>query len=245
MKKLIAGNWKMNLDAAQAVQLVEQLKVDDRSPEVVVCPPFPYLSLTRHVLVGRDIRLGAQDCHQRPCGAFTGDVSANMLADVGCEYVILGHSERRKGHQETNAQIKLKMDAAIGRGLKVILCIGESAEENKAGLTEKVLWAQLKESLPEETLAENYVIAYEPIWAIGTGQTASDEAIAVIHAFIRSILKGVSEEPSSVRILYGGSVTAQNAKGILALDNVNGVLVGGASMISDDFNEIIRAGMCE
>ncbi len=244
MKQLIAGNWKMNLNAAQTVDLIEHLKAEDAA-DVVICPPFPYLSLARHLLVGSPIQLGAQDCQAAASGAYTGDVSAAMLVDMGCTYVILGHSERRQGHKETSELVLAKAVAAVGQGLNVIICIGETDEENKAGATEKVLLGQLKESIPQGLSARNLVIAYEPVWAIGTGRTASNEEIVAAHAFIRAQLKGLCEDPEHVKILYGGSVNAKNAAEILGLANMGGVLVGGASLKADDFNTIIRAGACE
>jgi triosephosphate isomerase (TIM) len=242
MKQLIAGNWKMNLTTTAVVEMIDHLQVNESSPEVIVCPPFPYLSLSKHVLSTKPIQLGAQDCHQAQSGAFTGDVSASMLADVGCTYVVLGHSERRQGHGESSDLIHAKAKAAISQGLKVIICIGETDGENQSGLTQEVLRTQLKDSLPEGLTSENLVVAYEPVWAIGTGRTASSDEIIGAHAFIRQQLQAVCSDADNVRILYGGSVNAKNAAEILALPNVNGVLVGGASLKPDDFNEIIRSG---
>lgn len=251
MKKLIVGNWKMNLDSARVEDLLEHLHADESSPEVVVCPPFPYLlkakgalhlQMAKGVMPETSILVGAQNCHSAESGAHTGDVSAAMLVDVGCEYVILGHSERRQGHHETSYMISDKAIAATNHGLKVIICIGETEAENAEGSTQHVLRTQLEESIPDGMSAYNMVIAYEPIWAIGTGRTAGEDDITKTHAFIRKALDGLCVDANSVRILYGGSVNAKNAKSILALPNVDGVLVGGASLKAEDFNKIIQAG---
>lgn len=245
MKQLIAGNWKMNLNTQQVVSLIQGLKASDQSADVVACPPSPYLSIAKHLFVGSHIHLGGQDCHTELSGAFTGDVSAAMLKDLGCSYVIIGHSERRHGHNETDTVVHQKATAAIGQGLKVILCIGETDDQNKAGKTNEVLASQLLESIPQGVTHNNLVIAYEPVWAIGTGRTASNDEIVQTHAYIREKLKAICEHSEQIRILYGGSVNAKNAQEILALPNVNGVLVGGASLKADDFNQIISAGSCE
>jgi triosephosphate isomerase len=241
MKQLIIGNWKMNLVSTSVVDLIEHLHVDATSPEVIICPPFPYLSLAKKTLRSPLIQLGAQDCHKAVSGAYTGDVSGAMLADLGCKYVILGHSERRQGHKETSAMVRQKAIAALVQGLKVIICIGETDGENQAGLTESILKAQLHESIPPGAVAEDLVIAYEPVWAIGTGRTATDDEIIAAHLFIRSQLEELDPTYKHVRILYGGSVNAKNASVIRALKNVDGVLVGGASLNADDFNTIIQA----
>lgn len=245
MKQLIAGNWKMNLNTEQSVRLIRELKVPDHSADVVVCPSFPYLASVKHLLIGSQIKLGAQDCHSETSGAYTGDVSAVMLKDIGCDYVIIGHSERRHGHDESNAIVCCKTAAAIGQGLKVILCIGETDEQNKAGITNEILSSQLVESIPQGATSQNIIIAYEPVWAIGTGRTASNEEIIKTHAFIRQELATICIHSEQMPILYGGSVNAKNAQEILSLPEVNGVLVGGASLKADDFNQIISAALCE
>lgn len=245
MKQLIAGNWKMNLTAAKAVDLVEHLVVKGPAPDVVVCPPFPYLSLIKNILVNSPIALGAQDCSGHLSGAFTGDVSVSMLQDVGCTYVIVGHSERRQGQGETSQVVHLKARSVAAQGLCAIICVGETDQENQAGLTEGVLKAQLQESIPSDLNHQNLVVAYEPVWAIGTGRVASGDEIVAAHRFIRGQLQTLGFDADKIRILYGGSVNGKNAADILALENVNGVLVGGASLKADEFNQIIRGGMCE
>lgn len=242
MKKLIVGNWKMHLGSAEVVDLAEHIHVESNSPDVVICPPFPYLQLVGGVILDSMIMLGAQDCHSAESGAHTGDVSASMLSDVGCEYVIIGHSERRQGHHETSYMISDKAVTATNHDLKVIICVGETEAEYEEGSTERVIRAQLEESIPEGLSAYNMSIAYEPVWAIGTGRTPEMKEIQHVHAFIRKELAGLCANGDLVRILYGGSVNAKNAKSILSIPNVGGVLVGGASLKAEDFNKIIEAG---
>lgn len=240
MKKLIVGNWKMNLNQAGAKELASRLQPSERA-EVLVCPPYPYLQVVRETLGDSSIMLGAQDCSQADNGAHTGDVSAGMLADMGCEYVILGHSERRQFHHETSYGVSFKVMAARRQNLEVIVCIGETDGDNQEGYTQAVLQTQLEESLPDGLSASSLVVAYEPVWAIGTGRVPSTEEIESTHAFIREHLNGLTADFDSIRILYGGSVNGKNAKSILELPNVDGVLVGGSSLKADEFNQIIAA----
>lgn len=201
--------------------------------EVVLCPPFTQLAAANMVLSGTGIALGAQDCHDQPQGAFTGDISAQMLRRAGCDYVIVGHSERREQHHETSAQVKGKASAAIEAGLTPILCVGESLAQREAGNALEVVAQQLAESLPDA--ADGCIIAYEPIWAIGSGLTATTDDIALMHQHLKKIL----DKP--LPVLYGGSVKPANSAEICALSAVDGVLVGSASLNGDDFAAIIGA----
>ena len=237
MKPLIAGNWKMNgllASIAEIESLIEEFAAtapDGR--DVLICPPTTLIEKFARTFSGKPIQIGGQDCHAGVSGAHTGDISAEMLADVGATFVIVGHSERRADHGETDAMVKAKAEAALRAGLTPIICVGETAEDRKSGRAQDVVGAQLGGSLPQT--AEDYVVAYEPIWAIGTGLVPTTDDIAVMHAFIRS------KSRDDVRILYGGSVKSGNAAEILAIRNVNGGLVGGASLKADDFHPIVMA----
>jgi triosephosphate isomerase len=243
---LIAGNWKMNGFKGEGETLAAAIAddagaLDNNACEILICPPVTLLSRVRETIAGRTM-LGAQDCAIEQSGAFTGDISAEMLADVGCSHVIVGHSERRINHQDHDKIVRAKAEAAHRARLTAIICIGETEAEREAGVLREVLARQLTGSLPPEATPENTVIAYEPVWAIGTGKVASEEDILAVHAFIREgllALKGPTGE--GFRILYGGSVKPDNAAEILALDNVDGALVGGASLNADDFWAIIEA----
>jgi triosephosphate isomerase len=239
--KLVAGNWKMNGLRRDGAMLAQAL--GDRATaagaaldcELLVCPPATLLSTVGGILAGSGVALGGQDCHPAPKGAYTGDVSAEMLADLGCSYVILGHSERRQGHGETDAVVRRKIAAAWRVGLVAILCVGETQRQREAGEAVEVVSSQLAGSIPDNAAADTLVIAYEPIWAIGTGLTATTEDIAAMHAEIRSRI------PSGTRILYGGSVNPKNAEAILSLPEVDGALVGGASLNAGDFWAIAQS----
>lgn len=236
MKPLIAGNWKMNGMSA-ALEEVDRLCVMLRSGapkscEILICPPATILAAMASRAAKCGLAVGGQDCHPKASGAHTGDISAEMLKDAGASYVIVGHSERRADHRETDALVKAKAEAALRAGLTPIICVGETQAQRRAGEEEAVVGAQLRGSLPE---GDNIVIAYEPVWAIGTGLTPTEADIAAMHAFIRR------EAGSRLRILYGGSVKPSNAKAILAIPNVNGALVGGASLRAADFYAIISA----
>lgn len=236
MKKLIVGNWKMNTLRAEAKELANALAQRHMTPseafEIVLCPPALWISDVLKSVANSAVKVGAQDCHFELKGAFTGNISPVMLKDIGCSHVILGHSERRQHHQETNQLVKLKAEAAQAQGLIPIICVGESEAERAALQQEAVVGQQLAESLPD---SGHYVVAYEPVWAIGTGKTATSEDVKAMHRFIREALAKKVDQPSNVAILYGGSVKSSNAAEILATENVDGVLVGGASLQSGEF----------
>jgi triosephosphate isomerase len=249
--KFIAGNWKMHTTAAAARQLaadvVRGLGVEDRV-KVAVCPPFPYLALVGDVLRGSPMALGAQNLYPEKEGAFTGEVSPGMLVDLGCEYVILGHSERRRKPElaESDALINRKIHAALAAGLHAILCLGETLEERKAGQTEAVLKAQLAGSLAGlgPSHMARVVLAYEPVWAIGTGHNATPEQAQHVHAFLRRWVRETFGEETAAALLIqdGGSVKPDNAAALLRQPDVDGALVGGASLNADHFLAIVRAG---
>ncbi len=246
LRPLIAGNWKMNGLRADAVALaagiVEKVEAGGRAAcDILVCPPFPHLQAVAAALAGSSVALGGQDCHVAESGAHTGDVSASMLRDAECRYCIVGHSERRADHGETDGLVEAKATAIHGQGMIAIVCVGETLAQRDAGTTLKIVETQLRGSLPGGATAENCVIAYEPVWAIGTGRTPTLEQIGEVHDHIRSVLAGIASNGEAVRILYGGSVNPGNARDILALGNVNGGLVGGASLKADDFHSIVRS----
>jgi len=239
---LIAGNWKMNGGLADATALAKAVAALPAGPaDVLVCPPFPFLAAVGQATAGSRLALGAQDCHAAPSGAHTGDVSAEMLRDVGCRYVIVGHSERRTNHAETDAAVKAKAEAALRAGLAAIVCVGETLAERDAGRANAVVAVQLAGSLPAGATAGNLVVAYEPVWAIGRGRTPTAAQVADIHAAIRVDLVRRFADGASMRILYGGSVNAANAAELLAVANVDGALVGGASLKADAFAAIAAA----
>lgn len=239
---LIAGNWKMNGNKAETKKLAGALakmmkKADKPKFELLVCPPSPLLGLAADTLKGSGIKVGAQDCHMNEKGAHTGDTAASLIKNMGCKYVIVGHSERRTDHAETDKIVKAKAEAAIANGMAAIVCIGETLEEREAKKTMPVNRKQLKGSLPEGANAKNTVIAYEPVWAIGTGKTATPEDAQKVHAMIRKeLIKALGEkEGNKVRVLYGGSMNPKNAKELLAQKDIDGGLIGGASLKADDF----------
>ena len=243
MKKLAAGNWKMNGTSA-ALAEVRALIAAHPAPacEMLLCPPATLLAQVAAAARGTALLVGGQDCHPRASGAHTGDIAAAMLADAGAAFVILGHSERRADHGETDALVRAKAGAALAAGLVAIVCIGETEAERDAGRTLAVVGRQLDSSLPEGATAANLVIAYEPVWAIGTGRTPTLAEIAEVHGFLRDRLRGlVGAEAAGVRLLYGGSVKPSNAAGIFALRDVDGALVGGASLKAADFGAIVAA----
>ena len=210
--------------------------------DIVVCPPALLLAQTAADLSGAPIDLGAQDCHAEASGAHTGDISAEMLADAGCRYVIVGHSERRADHGEDDDAVRAKAAAAQRAGLVAIVCLGESQAERDAGRELAVVERQLSESLPEDARADNTVIAYEPVWAIGSGLTPSESEVEEVHSYLRARLMGhLAGEGAAVRILYGGSVKAENAAGLMAIEDVDGALVGGASLSAASFWPIVEA----
>ncbi|MDA5094326.1 triose-phosphate isomerase [Aliiroseovarius sp. KMU-50] len=242
-RKLAAGNWKMNGLGANLAEL-EKLSGLHGAPdcEILICPPATLISTAR-VQAGEQIAIGGQDCHENTSGAHTGDISAEMLKDAGASHVILGHSERREDHDESDSDVRQKACAAIEAGLKVVICVGESLEERETNNTLDIIGGQLAGSIPDQVTGENLVVAYEPIWAIGTGKVPTLDQIGEVHDFIRTRLErrfgeGVGR---SARILYGGSVKPGNASEIFAVSNVDGALVGGASLKADDFSAIITA----
>jgi triosephosphate isomerase len=241
MPPLIAGNWKMNGFGREADVLATAIRVGagGLSCDLLVCPPAVAIARVAQILAGSKVAVGGQDCHAEPSGPHTGDLSAPMLKDAGASWVILGHSERRTDHHETDDLIRQKVIAAEATGLTPIVCVGESQEQRQGGLeTEAVGW-QIAGSLPKEFQG---VIAYEPCWAIGTGVTPTADQIAAMHLFIREELKReLGPHGAGIRILYGGSVKPGNAAEVLALPEVGGALVGGASLIAEDFLAIARA----
>jgi len=248
IKPLIAGNWKMNGVTASLAE-VERLRDGaaarglSGAADIMVCPPATLIAAASGLLRDTPIMVGAQDCHVKPSGAFTGDLSAPMLADAGAGAVIVGHSERRATHAERDRDVRDKAQAAHGAGLLAIICVGETAGERRLGLTLAVIGRQLQGSLPDGASAATCVVAYEPVWAIGTGLTPTAADIAEVHHFIRAELTRLSGSAmaEATRILYGGSVKPDNARELLAIAGVNGALVGGASLKADDFLGIIAA----
>lgn len=240
MRQLIAGNWKMN-GLASALSEIEAVAawtaVATPRAKVLICPPATLIARASDLVRGR-VALGGQDCSAEVAGAFTGDISAEMLRDAGAEAVIVGHSERRKYHSETDELICAKAKAVWRAGLTTILCVGETEAERDDGRAHMVVSRQIAKGLPPGATADNTVIAYEPVWAIGTGRTPRPEDIRDMHGYIRTQL---GSSGGDIRILYGGSVNPANARGILALPGVDGALVGGASLKAKDFEPIIAA----
>jgi triosephosphate isomerase (TIM) len=240
VRPLVAGNWKMNGLSASLVEVEAMRRAADAGEagvaELLVCPPATLLAQAAWKLKGGKLGLGAQDCHPEASGAFTGDISAPMLKDAGAAYVIVGHSERRTHHHETDQLVRAKAEAALKAGLTPIICIGETQAEREAGRQAAVVIRQLRRSLPPGATSETVVIAYEPVWAIGTGLTPTPGDIAVVHNGLRALLTEIGGPSSAkTRILYGGSVKPANARELLELDNVDGALVGGASLKATDF----------
>ena len=243
--KLVAGNWKMNgLSASlgEAEALVKALQEQAAVCRVALCPPATLTDRMARALAGGAVELGGQDCHAEASGAFTGSVSAAMLADAGATLVILGHSERRAGLGETDAEVAAKVEAALVAGLEPIICIGETLAQREAGQAVEVVSRQVAGSLPESLSGKSFAVAYEPVWAIGTGLTPTLEQIEEVHAAVRAAMVARLAEGGRVApILYGGSVKPSNAAEILAVAEVGGALVGGASLKAEDFLGIIRA----
>jgi triosephosphate isomerase len=242
-RKLAAGNWKMNGTRASLAELKAiAAGAAGAACEVAICPPATLIAEAVAAVAGTAVEIGGQDCHAAASGAHTGDISAGMIADAGGRLVIVGHSERRTGHGETDAEVQAKAEAAWRAGLVAIVCIGETEAERRGGETNAVLSRQVAGSVPDGATAANAVIAYEPVWAIGTGLTPALDDIAAAHTHIRAQLaKKLGNEADSVRILYGGSVKPQNAGEIMAVSGVDGALVGGASLKAADFLAIVRA----
>jgi triosephosphate isomerase len=242
IRPLIAGNWKMHGTLREAVKLGEALREGVEGVDLLICPPFPHLHAVAVAMLGSRVAVGAQDCHAAHRGAHTGDVSAAMLRDVGATHVILGHSERRADHGENDAAVLAKTEAALGAGLIPIICVGETEAERLAGLAHSVVEKQLSGSVPYGFVTAGGIIAYEPVWAIGTGRTPTEDDIRAIHGVIRrTLVEHFGPAARTTRLLYGGSVKPGNAAGILALPDVDGALVGGASLVAADFLAIARA----
>jgi triosephosphate isomerase (TIM) len=246
-RKVIAGNWKMNGTIAETEALVSALlskTTPEARPTIVVCPPFTALYRANQLLSGTHILLGGQEMSAEPRGAFTGDISAELLLTVGATYVILGHSERRQYHAESDQQINVKAKVALASGLIPIICVGETLAQREADLTENVIGTQIDGTLAafSSAMIAQSIVAYEPVWAIGTGRTATPDMAQDVHRFIRNRISALDPAAAdAVRILYGGSVKADNAEGLLNRPDIDGALVGGASLKADEFVAIINA----
>ncbi len=244
-KTLIVGNWKMNglrKDLDQILNVAEDIKNQPFDGQVVICPPATLAALAIDAVENNPLQIGGQDCHANEAGAFTGDISAEKWQDLGAKYVIVGHSERREYYRESDKSVNAKTKAVIRAGLIPIVCIGESLEERKANKTLEVLSEQIAACIPDEAINNTIAIGYEPIWAIGSGLTPTVEEIEQAHALIRKELeKRIGEKAAITAIVYGGSMKPSNAKEILSIQNVDGGLIGGASLKSSDFLQIIRS----
>lgn len=245
-QSLVIANWKMHGDQkaneALVVGLLKLLGQQANRGECVLCPPFPYLAQVHELLGDSGVTLGAQDCSHSESGAYTGEVAAAMLADRGCRWVILGHSERRQYHQESDALVAAKLAAAQRADLVPVLCVGETREQREAGEAEQVVESQLRGALADQADLSRVVVAYEPVWAIGTGLTASPEQAQDMHGHIRGILADLDpEQGDRIRLLYGGSVKADNAAALFAQNDIDGALVGGASLDAEAFAAIVGA----
>ena len=243
-KPIIAGNWKMNKTMAETQALIDALKplVAKSKPEVVLCVPFTDLAVAKKAIEGSKIKLGAQNVAWAESGAFTGEISANMLTELGVEYVIIGHSERRQYFGETDETVNKRLVQALANGLKPIVCVGETLTEREKNKTKKVLKKQVLEGLKGVTDFSNLVIAYEPVWAIGTGKTATAEDANKTIGFIRSLVKKTwgAEVAKALRIQYGGSMKPSNAKELMSMRHIDGGLIGGASLKAEDFASIVN-----
>ncbi|MBU0634425.1 MAG: triose-phosphate isomerase [Candidatus Omnitrophica bacterium] len=249
-RKIIAGNWKMNNTVTDSLELVRKLSVelkDVKDADIVVCPPFTALYSVGQEIEGSNIKLGAQNLFWEEKGAFTGEISAAMLKDVHCEYVIIGHSERRNIFKETNSNVNKKVKAVIGRGLLPIVCVGEKEEERKANKTFDIICAHIQRALAGLSADDlkGLIVAYEPVWAIGTGVNATAQQAQEVHAFIRDLVaKNFGKEPAAgLRIQYGGSVTPQNISSLIKEPDIDGALVGGASLKADSFLQIVKLSL--
>lgn len=246
-KKIIAGNWKMNKTRIEAEQLINALipLVKGTKNTVVICVPFTDLCKAVKLTKGTNIHVGAQNCHWKESGAFTGEIAPSMLTELGVEYVVIGHSERRTYFGETDATVLARTKAALAAGLKPIVCIGETLEERNSGNMEKVLQRQVREGFKDVTEEElaNIVVAYEPVWAIGTGVTATDEQANDAIAFVRSVFADMygKEAAEKLYIQYGGSMNDKNAEGLLNMSEIDGGLIGGASLVAEKFAAVVNA----
>ena len=240
---IVAGNWKMHNTQSESIALAQAIKEgskDIKNGEVIIAPPFTSLYSVGATIKGSQVSLAAQNMHYEEKGAFTGEIAPGMLKDTGCTYVLIGHSERRKYFQELDEDINLKVKKALAVGLKPILCVGETEDERVKGLTKLVVEKQIKKALNSVEKIDNIVIAYEPVWAIGTGKVATSTQAEEVHSFIRGILKELyGDVAQSIRILYGGSVTKDNIGELIGMENIDGALVGGASLKPDAFLGII------
>ncbi len=244
-KFIVAGNWKMNNVIAESEALAKAIKdgvTDVKDGEVILAPPFTSLFSVGEIIKGSNVFLAAQNMYYEDKGAFTGEISPGMLRDIGCTHVIIGHSERRKYFHEQDNEVNLKVKKALTAGLTPIMCVGETDEEREKGVTKDVVERQVRQGLNRVEKIENMVIAYEPVWAIGTGKVATSAQAQEVHAFIRGILKEIyGSVANDVRILYGGSVTKDNIGELIAMEDIDGALVGGASLKADGFLGIIRS----
>ena len=243
-RALIAGNWKMNMLRAEGEALAAALTSGIKpgaSADLLICPPATLLAPVSTMLADSSVALGAQDCHMNEAGAHTGDISAAMIKDLGAAYVIVGHSERRADHAESDVIVRAKAAAVLAAGLTPIICVGETEAERDAGEAETIVGKQIRGSVPEAAAEDTIVIAYEPVWAIGTGRTPTIDDIAAMHAHMRQVAGSVLGGADKLRLLYGGSVKPGNAVEILALEDVDGALVGGASLKAEDFLAIAAA----
>ena len=243
-KWIVAGNWKMHNTVGESIALAQAIKEGAKgiqNGEVVIAPPFTSLSSVGEAIKGSQVFLAAQNMHYEDKGAFTGEIAPGMLTDLGCTYVLIGHSERRKYFFERDEDINLKVKKALAVGLKPILCVGETEDERVKGVTQVVVEKQIKKALSGVEKIDNVVIAYEPVWAIGTGKVATSAQAEEVHSLIRSILKELYGDVSqNIRILYGGSVTKENIGELIGMENIDGALVGGASLKPDAFLGIIQ-----
>ena len=243
-RKLAAGNWKMNGTGADLAELARLVTAHpDPACEILICPPATLVHRAAGLSQGGALKIGGQDCHAAQSGAHTGDISADMLRDAGASHVITGHSERRQDHGESDAAVRAKSEAAIAAGLVAVICVGESLEQREAGETLALIGSQLDGSIPDGITGDSVVIAYEPIWAIGTGKVPTVEQIGEVHGFMRDRLaeRFGRSVAGAIRLLYGGSVKAANAAEIFAVGDVDGALVGGASLTAEDFSPIVAA----
>ncbi|MCS6957841.1 MAG: triose-phosphate isomerase [Aquificaceae bacterium] len=244
--KIISANWKMNLTPSQTKEYLQgflPLVEDIKDREILLCPPFTSLCVASEILKGTHIKLGAQNCHYEPKGAFTGEISLEMLKELGVSYIIVGHSERRWIFGETDELISKKITACLEAGVRPILCVGERLEEREAGLTFKVVETQVRLALSGvESYTDDLDIAYEPVWAIGTGNPATPEDAQVVHAYIKDLLQDVNpKHEGRTRVLYGGSVNPKNAGEFMRMRDVDGLLVGGASLDPESFYQIVKS----
>ena len=248
-KKVVAGNWKMNNDLSQSVNLISEIKNavagKELNVEIIICPPFTSLETASALVKDTNVKLGGQNMYFEDSGAYTGEISASMLKSVGCEFVILGHSERRAIFGESDEVINKKIKKALSAGLKPIFCIGETLEERESGVTNKIIEKQVRNGLTGISAEEleSIIVAYEPVWAIGTGKTATPEQAQEVHKFIRNLIKELysANSAENLTIQYGGSVKGDNAKSLLSQPDIDGALVGGACLNADSFFDIIKS----